>query len=83
MIFDETQMLHHDDEHADELDMVRGHGCHYYTRQPAPTQWIAVGITSESSATIEVNRRLLVGTGRSETAAVRSLRRRCQWTAGA
>jgi len=49
----------------------------YYTSQPAPTQWIAVGVlTSASVEAAEPRRRLVVGTGTNESAAVAALQRR-------
>ena len=57
---------------------VLGYGCavtEYYTSQPAPTQWLAIGLVSihsEDRSDIR-GKQLLVGTGRSETAAVGSL----------
>ena len=49
----------------------------YYTSQPAPTQWIAVGVLTASSDVLGVpRRRLLVGAGRDETAAIAALQRR-------
>ena len=50
----------------------------YYTSQPAPTQWIAVGLVSArtSSGPIHEPRRLVVGTGVTEQTAVDALARR-------
>ena len=64
--------------HDEDVSEDGGHECHYYTSQPAPTQWVAVGVTSLLEAGAP-RHRMLVGTGRSESAAVRALRRRCQW----
>lgn len=50
----------------------------YVTSQPAPTQWVAIGVVQrvgEEPLPPEV--RLLVGAGQTEEAAVSSLRRRC------
>ena len=54
-------------------------GCaiEYYTLQPAPTQWVAVGRAVTSADYVVGPRSLLVGTGRTEEAAVRDLRGRC------
>ena len=51
--------------------------CSYYTNQPSPGQWVAIGITAPTETT-DPAPRLLVGTGRTEIAAIRSLHRRCQ-----
>jgi hypothetical protein len=50
----------------------------YYTSQPAPTQWIAVGLVSArtSSAPVQEPRRLVVGTGMTEQIAVDALAHR-------
>jgi hypothetical protein len=45
----------------------------FYTLQPAPTQWVAVG----RPVTTDGRRPLLVGTGTTEEAAVLDLRGRC------
>lgn len=42
----------------------------YLTSNPAPTQWVAVGVVAGA--------RMLVGTGPSETAAVTALADRCR-----
>ena len=63
--------------------LVNGDGncsCRYYTSQPAPSQWVAVGVTTAEETASSERHRMLVGTGRTETAAVRALRRRCGWT---
>jgi hypothetical protein len=50
-------------------------GCaiEYYTLQPAPTQWVAVGRRADPVWTPS----LMVGTGKTEDDAVTSLRNRC------
>lgn len=50
----------------------------YYTSQPAPTQWIAVGLVSArtSSGPVHEPRRLVVGTGVTEEIAIDALTRR-------
>ena len=56
--------------------LVRGPArAEYYTSQPAPTQWLAVGLVSTHPATRACPRlqQLLVGTGRTEDAAVNAL----------
>jgi hypothetical protein len=57
--------------------LARGHRvAEYYTSQPAPTQWIAVGLVSTLKMPGQRSRRLaqmLVGTGQTEAAAVRVL----------
>ncbi len=57
---------------------VLGRGCaiaEYYTTQPAPTQWLAIGLVSIHSDDPSGSRlkQLLVGAGRTESAAVGSL----------
>lgn len=57
---------------------VLGRGCaiaEYYTTQPAPTQWLAIGVVSIHSDDPSDSRmkQLLVGAGRTESAAVGSL----------
>ncbi len=57
---------------------VLGRGCaiaEYYTTQPAPTQWLAIGVVSIHSDDPSGSRmkQLLVGAGRTESAAVGSL----------
>lgn len=57
---------------------VLGYGCavaEYYTSQPAPTQWLAIGVVSIHSEDRRGGRakQLLVGTGRTESTAVGSL----------
>lgn len=49
----------------------------YYTLQPAPTQWVAVGRPRTDLAAAAGTRSLLVGTGASEDAAVVDLQARC------
>jgi hypothetical protein len=53
----------------------RDGGCEieYYTLQPAPTQWVAVGRRTSPVWT----RSLVVGAGSTEDAAVENLRDRC------
>lgn len=56
--------------------LVRGPAtAEYYTSQPAPTQWLAVGLVSTHPSTRACPRlqQLLVGTGRTETSAVSAL----------
>ncbi|HEU4793741.1 MAG TPA: hypothetical protein VFS96_08790 [Nitrolancea sp.] len=56
--------------------LVRGPStAEYYTSQPAPTQWLAVGLVSTHPATRECPRlqQFLVGTGRTEDSAVSAL----------
>jgi hypothetical protein len=56
--------------------LVRGPAtAEYYTSQPAPTQWLAVGLVSTHPATRECPRlqQFLVGTGRTEDSAVSAL----------
>lgn len=49
----------------------------YYTSQPAPTQWVAVGLaTVRNEDGLAPQTTLLVGTGRTEEAAVHELRGR-------
>lgn len=59
----------------------------YTTSQPAPTQWVALGLIPPDTGTmrtigtigtmgIETRPRILVGTGRTEAAALNSLRNR-------
>ena len=49
----------------------------YYTTQPSPTQWVAVGVlTSARDVDREPHHRLVVGNGRTEAAAIAALRRR-------
>lgn len=47
----------------------------YYTSQPAPTQWLAIGVVSiyPIDPGDDRSKQMLVGTGRTETAAVVSL----------
>jgi hypothetical protein len=57
---------------------VLARGCvvaEYYTSQPAPTQWLAIGLVSTYSDDHRDvrSKQLLVGTGRTETVAVKSL----------
>jgi len=65
--------------HEPELGQHDHRDCRFYTSQPSPNQWVAVGITATLKSSADPNHRLLVGTGRSEVAAIRSLHRRCQW----
>ena len=52
-------------------------GIRYSTSQPAPTQWVAVAVTSVAHREEAVRHpRLVVGTGRTEAAAVAALRQR-------
>lgn len=55
----------------------------YYTSQPAPTQWVAVGIAELRllRSDEQALKKLLVGTGRSEAAAIQALRHRMPSTA--
>ncbi len=56
--------------------LVRGPAtAEYYTSQPAPTQWLAVGLVSTHPATRNCPRlqQFLVGTGRTEDSAVSAL----------
>lgn len=56
--------------------LVRGPAmAEYYTSQPAPTQWLAVGLVSTHpvARTCPQLQQLLVGTGRTEDAAVNAL----------
>ncbi|CCF82628.1 hypothetical protein [Nitrolancea hollandica] len=56
--------------------LVRGPAtAEYYTSQPAPTQWLAVGLVSTQPATRDCPRlqQFLVGTGRTEDSAVSAL----------
>lgn len=50
----------------------------YTTSQPAPTQWVALGLVSAGIDTLGIasRPRVLVGTGRTEAAALNSLRSR-------
>lgn len=59
---------------------VRHYQADFYTSQPAPTQWVAVGVVRDTRALpSEAGKpRLLVGTGRSEQAAIYDLRCRMQ-----
>lgn len=54
-------------------------GCviEYYTSQPAPSQWIAVGLARLAGRGEEEPRWMVVGTGRTEATAIMTLRRRC------
>jgi hypothetical protein len=63
--------------HDPGIGHADGDDCSYYTNQPAPGQWVAIGI-SPPSETADAAPRLLVGTGRTELAAIRALHRRCQ-----
>ncbi|HET7035702.1 MAG TPA: hypothetical protein VFI42_08500 [Thermomicrobiaceae bacterium] len=76
MSFDDDRSFGHlhDADVSDDGD----HECHYSTSQPAPTQWVAVGVTSLLDQG-DPRHRMLVGTGSSEAAAIRALRRRCRW----
>lgn len=56
--------------------LVRGPAtAEYYTSQPAPTQWLAVGLVSTHPVTRGCPRlqQFLVGTGRTEDSAVNAL----------
>lgn len=77
MSFEETYSAGH--LHERDAHSSTEHECRYYTMHPAPTQWVAIGITTRPPTAREQNHRLLVGEGQTETAAIRSLRRRCQW----
>ena len=59
--------------HQHVPDSVEGCQIEYYTLQPAPTQWVAVGRRISPVWT----RSLVVGTGRTEDAAVANLWERC------
>ena len=52
--------------------------CRSFTSQPAPTQWVAVGVTALVQADGTSDHCLLVGTGRTEADAERALRDRCR-----
>lgn len=54
------------------------HDCRFYTNQPAPTQWVAIGVVAPSAAVTSSHHRMLVGTGRTEAEAISALRRRCR-----
>lgn len=62
--------------HDQGIGQADGSDCSYYTNQPSPGQWVAIGI-SPPSETSDPAPSLLVGTGRTELAAIRSLHRRC------
>ena len=63
--------------HEPAIDQPDSGDCSYYTNQPSPGQWIAIGITPPNTPP-ESAPQLLVGTGRTELAAIRALHRRCQ-----
>ena len=52
-------------------------GCRYRTAQPAPTQWVAIGVARLLGDDGVPRPRLLVEVGRSEEEAVAALRCRC------
>jgi hypothetical protein len=75
MMFFEDQTLGR--IHEPGVSYEDGDDCSYYTNQPAPGQWVAIGITPLNETSGE-SPTLLVGTGRTELAAIRALHRRCQ-----
>lgn len=66
--------------HADDRRTMRAGAreARFYTSQPAPDQWIAVGTVAvlPRHAGYESTLRLLVGAGADEAAAIDNLRRR-------
>jgi hypothetical protein len=62
--------------HDQVVDHPEGSDCAYYTNQPSPGQWVAIGLTPPGQ-TSDHAPALLVGTGRTELAAIRALHHRC------
>ena len=52
--------------------------CQYHTEQPAPAQWIAVGLGNRPDPAGGRWHRLVVGTGATEATAIEDMRQRCQ-----
>ena len=58
--------------------VVAGQSFEYYTLQPAPMQWVAVGVMplDDQTAQMDTTHRMLVGNGTTEDEAVAALRER-------
>jgi hypothetical protein len=54
----------------------RGFVTEYYTRQPDPGRWVAVGVVTPPDDVSDPHRLMLVGAGRSEDAALSDLQTR-------
>lgn len=66
----------------DDFEMLLDTGnclVEYYVTQPAATQWVAVGLARPASEQVcsEHGRRLVAGSGPTETDAIRAMLGRC------